>query len=72
MGGFAARRWAAPFWSYSFVKWVMLLTPHHFEAQSPLGTGDGALGTSGPRTAPGMGLLTRSPPLLCPRTWPCT
>lgn len=72
MGGFAARQWAAPFRSYLFVKWVSLLTLHHFEAQSPLGTGDSAPGMSGPRTVPSMGLLTPSPPLLCPRTWPCT
>ena len=44
-------------------KWMTPLTPHHLEAPSPLGTGDGAPGTPGPRTVPGTGLLT--PPHLC-------
>lgn len=50
-----------------FVKWVSLLTLHHFEAQSPLGTGDGAPGMSGPRTVPSMGLLTPLPTSVVPQ-----
>ena len=71
--------------SASFVKWGDGSHPcSHFEGQPPLGTVDGASGmlkpldgavgfvAEPPHALPSVGLLTRSPPLLCPRTWQCT